>query len=303
MTIIARTSTFSLHQRTVSDFNKVFSDLTTLQRQISSGYKTQSFQGLAGQVEQFTDLESHVAKLQNYGNNLTETISRFESVGISLDRIIEVADDMENLITLRRNGAMADNIEFEIQMEGFKKTLARELNTSFAGRYLFGGTRSNIPPVIDEPIPNPVTPGIPDDAYYQGSKENITVRPQDNFEMEFEVRADNAAFQKVFSAVAQSIKGHAEGDDQAISDSLTLLQNGIREVIALNAQNDAKVVNLKDIAESHESFSTYLKGVSEEIIKTDVVTASTQVAIDQTILSATFQSFSRLTSLRLVDFL
>lgn len=302
MAIISRVSTFVLNQTTISNFNKVYSDIATLQKQISSGYKADTFSQMSNQVEQFSNLTGEIGKLKNYEATLTLTTSRFESVGTALTRIIEVVDNMENIMTLRRNGAIEDNIEFAVQMDGFKKSLGQELNTTFGGRYLFSGTKTNEAPIAD-PIPDPITPGVPDDNYYQGSKENVIFRPQDNFELEFDVRADNAGFQKVFSAVAQSVIGDATDDDGEIVDALNLLQDGLREIIALKTKNDAKVVNLKDITERHETYRLYLQGVSDEIIKTDVVSASTQVAVDQTILSATFQSYARITSLRLVDYL
>ncbi len=302
MAIISRVSTFALNQTTITNFNRVYGDLATLQKQISSGYKADTFSQMADQVEQFAGLTNEINRLQNYEDNLTQTVSRLDSVGTALSRIIDIADNMENLLTLRRNGAIEDNIEFAIQMDGFKESLSQELNTTFGGRYLFSGTKTNIPPIKD-PLPDPITPGIADDNYYQGSKENVVLRPQDNLELEFDARADNIAFQQIYSAVALGKRGDANDNDGDVAAALDLLQLGLKQVISLKTKNDAKVVNMKDIADRHETYRLYLQGVSDDVIKTDVVSASTKVALDQTILSATFQSYARITSLRLVDYL
>jgi flagellin-like hook-associated protein FlgL len=62
-------------------------------------------------------------------------------------------------------------------------------------------------------------------------------------------------------------------------------------------------VSLGEITDRHTSLSLYWKGVKENVIKTDLVAASTAVATDQAILQASFQTFAQVNRLRLLDFL
>ncbi len=303
MTIVSRISTYSLQQRTVSDFTRVQAELANLQNQISSGIKADTFDELIGDVEQFTALEAEIKKFTTYENNNTENISRFNTARNAISQSIEITDQMQNLITLRRNGSLEDNISFTQQLTDLRDSLIREMNTTFGGRFLFGGTRSNVPPVITDPLPNPVQVGVSDDTYYQGSRENLIVRPQSGFDIEFDVRADDQAFQDTMAAIALALEGHAEDDEEKVANSFDLITEGLDGLIQLQARVDSRIINLEDINDRHISLRTYFQGVKEEIINTDILSASTKVAIDETILQATFQSYARITSLNLTDFL
>ncbi len=52
-----------------------------------------------------------------------------------------------------------------------------------------------------------------------------------------------------------------------------------------------------------QTFQLYWKGVQENIGNTDLVSVSTQVAVDQGILQAAFQAFAKINSLHLSNFL
>lgn len=303
MAIITRISTYSTHQRSLYDFNTVQSRMVDTQGQISSGIKARDFKGLNGQVEQFTMLEASMRKTSAYINNNAENISRLETQRKAVSNSIDVIDQIENYITLRRNPANAENIAFPEQIKSMRVALAKELNTNFGGRFLFAGSRSDSPPVITEPIPESITPGVPDRVYYEGGDDNITIRPQENYTMEFDVRADDPGYQKIFAAISLALKGDASSEDDVIADAYDLLQEGKEEVIALQTRLDANIVDLKEINERHDANFLYLKGVTEDIGQTDIVKASTQLAMDQAVLTASFQAFSSVTGLRLVDFL
>ena len=170
---IERISTLALHTTTLRDSGKVMAELADLQNQLSSGYKTTNFQGLNGQVEQFTGLEAKMRKSETYINNNSQVVARLKTMNTTLDQVIQVADDLKNLIALRRNPAN-DTSVFASQLESIRSQLSGQLNSTLEGRYLFGGTKTDIPPVQDEPFPEPTQLGIPDDNYYRGSKESLS---------------------------------------------------------------------------------------------------------------------------------
>lgn len=299
---IQRISTFAVHQGTLRDVNSTQANLFGLQKQLSSGFRAERFKELPGQVEQFTQLEAKIRKTDGYIRNNEVILSRLNTTQVTLDKIIEIADDMEDLMVLRRS-ANSQNINFAQQMNNLRQSAAKMLNSTFEGRYIFAGTATNRAPVMDEPFPDPVEAGVPDDNYYQGSKENVFVRAQDNFEIEYNVRADNSGFQKMFAAIELSLQAHANNDDTEVSQALDLIQQGMSEIIGDQTKVNANIVALENINERHTELKLYWQGVTESIINTDIVSVSTQVAVDQAVLQATFQSFATVNRLRLVDFL
>ena len=302
MTVITRTSTYASFTQLFSNVNKVQTSLYGAQDQLSSGLKTRNFEGFAGQVEQFVSLEAKIRTTVNYQENNAQNISRLNTTKQALQQITDKVDEMEDLIVLRRNPALANDIAFEQQMDAMMKSVSAELNITFESKYLFSGTRTNTPPVAD-PITAPVNSGVPDDGYYQGSKVDITMRADDNVEFPYRVRGDNEAFQKIFAAAHQAIEGHGANDDDVLVSALDLLQEGLEQVIALEATVNADILAIENISERQSSLELYWTGVTEELSRTDILQVSTQLSVDQTILQASFQAFATINSLRLVNFL
>lgn len=304
MPVITRASTHAQLTRLIGDINTTQTRLFDAQNQLSSGLKTDSFSGFNGQVEQFVFLEAKIKTAVAYQENNAVNISRLETMKESLQQITNMADEMEDLLVLRRNPAIAQDISFGQQMRAKILAVAGELNTSFEGKYMFSGTRTNVPPVITEPsVPAPVENGVPDDGYYQGSKSDVTMRADDNVELDARVRADAEAFQKIFAAAHMSLEADAQDDDEMLQQSIDMLQEGLDGVIALESSINADILTITNITERQNSLELYWKGVTEELSKTDILSVSTQLSVDQTVLQASFQAFASINSLRLVDFL
>lgn len=301
---LGRISTYAVFNNTLRNVNNTQSSLFGLQDQISSGLKTRNFEGLNGQVEQFVQLEGKIDKTKAYEQNNAVAISRLRTTDQALSQVVDVTDDIENLMVLRRNASFADKIAFEEQITAKMEAIASELNVKFDGRYLFGGTRTNTQPVITDPqIPMPLENGTLDTGYYQGSKEDIMLRADDQVLLNTSVRADNEAFQKIFGAVALALEGHTEEDDEILKQAIDMIQSAQADLTAVQATVNTNIITLTDINERHENLRLYWQGVTEEVSKTDILAASTQVAVDEAVLQASFQAFAGINQLRLVDFL
>jgi len=300
-----RVSTLSLFNTTQRDVGNVMTTLANLQGQISSGIKADSFKGLNGQVEQFTLLEAKMRKIEQYQQNNKITEARLRTADQAMDQAISIVDDMENLIALRRSATGADGtLNFKQQMDNHLAALVSTLNTSFEGRYIFGGTNTAMPPV-SEPIPYPDELGVADAAYYDGSSENFQYRLDERIQSDFPVRADDPAFQKIIAAYHMAIDADAAGSggDDALAAALDMMQSGQEDLVAARSRVNNEILNVEATDKRHDQMRLYLKGVTEQVAKTDIVAAATEVANHEAVLQATFQVYARLSQLRLSDFL
>lgn len=297
---LQRVSTYSLHQSTLGDVTRVQSNIAQLQQQISSGKKTDRFDGLGSQVEHFVSLEEKIARAQNYTEKNSLILARVNTTRVVLDDIIELVDDMEDLVLAARSGAASGGLNYDVQMNAMRDRFSEMLNTSFEGRYIFGGTRTNAPPIGDNPATS--VPGFPDSFYYEGSSEDVVARLDDNIEINYGVRADADGFQKVFAALTLTADDPLPSDAK-LEDAYILIQDGIEDLISEQTRVSSNMVAIENINVRHQELELYWKGITESAINTDIVAVSTELAIDQTVLQAAFQSFASLNRLRLVDFL
>lgn len=300
---VGRISTLALHQSTLRDASKVQVTLADLQQQLSSGSKAQDFAGLGGSAsEQFLLLENKIAKTDTYVNDNNIVTTRLNTTDNVLSQVIDIASNLKSLISQRRNAA-SNSAAFPETLKGAWQSLASQLNTSLEGRYLFSGTSTDTPPVDTDNFPTIGKDGVPNDNYYQGSKNDVTLRADDNTEITYNVRADDPGIQKIFAGIAMAQKGHDDNSDEELSKAYDLIDQGLNGVIAAQSIVNQNKVAIDNINTRHDSFKLYFQGVKEEIGNADLVSVSTQVAINQGILQASFQAFAKINSLKLVDFL
>lgn len=300
---INRVSTLSLFNRTQRDISGTLGNLAELQGQISSGFRTDNFKGLNGQVEHFTLLEARLRKIEQFRQSNAVTEARLRTADQALDQLTTTADDLENLLVLRRSATGNEgSLQFAQQAQDLIARLTDSINTQFEGRYIFGGIDTANPPV-QEPLPNPVEVGVPDNGYYLGSDTNITYRIDERIEDEFPVRGDDIAFQNIIAGYHLALQADAvDGDDQ-LAQALDLIQTGQEQLVAARARTNTAIINIEQVGTRLDQLRTYLKGVTEQVVRTDTVAAATEVANHEAVLQATFQVYSRLSQLRLSDFL
>lgn len=295
-------SSYSVIQRTLNDVNKVQGDLTNYQIQLSSGKKSQDFTGMADQTQQYLSLDAALSKNNQYLNDNQLIATRLNSTAQALTNIVTIANDMQSLISQRRSG-VSNNAAFQNQLDGLWQQLTTELNTSVNNQYLFSGTKTNVPAVSTTEYPTLSVPGVPDVGYYKGSAQNVTALLKDDTAIQYNVRADAVAFQKIFASLATAKSADTNQSDSEFRAASDLLQAGIQGVISQQAIVNSNKVQVTNVSNSLTSLQLYMKGVQESVGNTDVIAVSTQVAMNQGILQAAFQAFAKISSLRLSDFL
>jgi flagellar hook-associated protein 3 FlgL len=299
---ISRISTYNTHQGTLGDAVSVQAELFRLQGQISSGLKADTFQDLNGQVESFTALDNRLRRTDLFIQQNQLTDNRLKTMSNVLDQVVDIANDTKNLLVLARNDATGDSLAFNERLEGLWGAFVGQMNTNADGRYLFSGTRTDTAPV-DTDFPILEESGTADDGYYRGNKENMQFRVQDDYEFAQTVRADDPAFQSIAAAFSMAKDAYNSGDDVKMGQAFDFIQTGISSVLDLQATLNTQSINVNNATERLQTLKLYWKGVREDMINTDLVSASTQVAINQSILQASFQAFARINQLKLSDYL
>jgi flagellar hook-associated protein 3 FlgL len=299
---INRIGSAALLNDTLSQVVGTQSKLGTLQVAISSGIKSNQFAGLSGQVEQYTQFNAQTRRADKFKEENTVTISKMQTAAVAITNLTQLADNMMKLIVNARNGSTGTSLGLDFQMKNYLNSLGDALNTSFAGNYIFGGTNSAIPPVPNTSSP-PVAQGIADDSYYVGSKNDVELRSDELTSYKFPVRADDAAFQKIYAAAHQAIYAYASKSDDEMKKAQVLLQDGQKDLISAAARVSNTIINTQATNNQLTALSAYWKGLANDVSQTDLVAASTKVSSYEAILQATFQVYARLSQLRLSDYL
>lgn len=296
-----RIGSLALTNEVLRDVSLSQAKLGDLQIQISSGLKSQTFAGLNGSVEKFAQITSQLGRTKQYSDNNQFNLTKLQTVDVAIQKITDIADKIKNSI-VGANGANISTANLPQVIGDLLVSFGSELNASYNGHYLFGGADSATQPVPDTTVPN-TNLGTPDDNYYQGSTQDTTMRLDDYTDVTFPVRADDPAFQKIYAAARMAIDAANRNDTQEMTQAQQLIQDGQSDLIGVQSRVGTVMANVQAISDRLQALTSYWKGLSDTLSKTDVVAASTLVADNQATLQASYQVYSRLSQLRLSDYL
>lgn len=301
MAATGRIGSFALIEHTLNDVRQSQKQLSDLQTQISSGLKAQDFEGINGSVEQFTQINAQIDRSKQFNVSNQVSIAKLQTADGALAKLTDIADQMKVTI-VGANGASIKTSNLPQVMSDLLISMANELNATFNGSYIFGGADTINPPVPDTSA-SPTAPGVPDDNYYAGAKQNTALRVDERTSYDFPVRADDLAFQKIYAAAKQAIEAARNGDTDAMGKAQQLIQSGQNDLIATRSRIGATTQSVKEVDGRLTTLKTYWQELSDNVSKTDIVEASAQVSSYQAILQATYQVYARLSQLRLADYL
>lgn len=295
-------STLGQHRILLGNVQKVQQDLFDLQRQVSSGKQADSFTDLNVRVEVVTALETKIRNGDKYIDSNNVILSRLNSMDISLGALIDEASEIKNVIQTARSATELEYPIFEQSLQRALEVSAGLLNENIAGRYLFSGSKTSIPPVVD-PVTAPLIEGTADAGYYQGDTVDLTAQLSESLEINYNIRADEQGFQDLFGAMHAAILGLQRVDDDLLVDGMDLINSALDEIVGLRSRVQNNITIVEAANDSHSTSAPYYKQFLSDEIDTDVVAATTQVALNETILQASFQTFARISGLSLTDFL
>lgn len=273
--------------------------------QISSGDKNADFKGFAEDrtTETFLSLSTKLSQMDAHTAANNSAISRVKTMDLSVTQIQSVASDLAALITKRMNGATGTDIPVDLEAKGMLDKIAGALNVNFDGRYLFAGSKTNTVPVENIQTSNLGSNDQPTDNYYKGNKDIVSVRSSDYEDVEYGVLASDKSFVDLIGAIHLAVKGHENDDSATLSNALDLANKAVSEIASMRASMVSASNRMKKTNETITSYNLLVTDNIKDISKTDIVQASAQMSDLTAIVQAGYMAFSRLSSLKLTDYL
>ncbi len=148
---MTRVPTLAQHQLTLFHTLNTKQRLNDLQIQLVTNTKSQPYSGIAQDALRLVSLESRRSQIGQFLRNIDTADGRLALMDTSISSIGELARDFRALLNdvLVGPQAIGNNVtEFATNL---RNMLADLLNTTDGQRYLFGGTRTDRPPVDLDP--------------------------------------------------------------------------------------------------------------------------------------------------------
>ena len=176
---------------------------------------------------------------------------------VQLNGVLNMARDFrQNIIEVLAQG---EAVAFEESLGNTFSFIADSLNTEVGGTFIFGGSKTDVPPVSGSDISDLVAAGSAADLF-QNDQQAQKARVTDNVLMDYSLLADDIAGD-LFASIKTIADYHFGGgglngklsaaDVTFLTDQLAILDDAIDVSQAVQTRNGLKFERLQTIGEQH----------------------------------------------------
>ncbi len=168
-----RFSTLAAHKLNLSQTLDAQSRLFETQMQISSGKVSRGYAGVAIDARRLVNLENAVTEVEGFVRNIEVTEGRLQLMESSIAGMFDVASRFRDLLITALNVDNASLLTLNQRAEDMLQELAGALNIKQDNRFLFSGSRIDIPPIDVSVLLSPTVPLV-DAAEFKGAATTST---------------------------------------------------------------------------------------------------------------------------------
>lgn len=308
--MVTRIGSFSQSQALLQELNRQNAKIFRTQQQVATGKVTDNFKDIATDAGVLLTAKKVESRTIQFQNNITELSARVSIQDIQLTRIedaaAELRQDILNAISLESGAAFDEKIESAFQQ------VINTLNSQFDGRYSFGGTKIDQPPVTISSIAELIAAPTVDDVFGNNQlKQDVPIDEGQTITIGFLANELGRDILQVIKDVAT----FAAGPGGPLGENLTPTQRSFLEgqlpalksahedLIGRTSQNGLLANQLDDAAERHESSLISVRQFISDIEDVDLAEAVSRLSQDQIAVEASARILANLNDLTLLDFI
>lgn len=280
------------------------------QREVASGKIVHEFSDVPDKAGVLLAARRADARTAEYASLAGEMRSRLDVQDAHLSRVAEEAQGLRQ--ALLQAVAQEDATALMAKIESAYRAVQSVLNTRIDGKYLYGGTRTDVSPVNAATLADLQALPAVDDAF-----DNNDVKPagriDDNQTVEYGVLASDVGTE--LFGILRALADFNAGVNGPFSDPMTAAQlaelrtqaNALETASAnleqINAENGIRFQEAEAAIARHEDSRIYLKGVVADIEDADLAEAVSKLNQAQVSVQASAKAFATIQNLTLLDYM
>ena len=272
-------------------------NLSVVQNQISSGKKITDVSDDPVGFIRSNNYKNYIINNEEYIDNISDGIGWMEMTYGVLDEVYELVVDARD-----RSIQGADEVSGGFQrtilsgeIDSILKSVLALSNTSYQDKHIFAGTQT----IGDKPF----TMDENDNVVYDGNSEAITRRIYENYDITINMAGDELLDSGVFENLKILKDALANGDIDAISSSITnldetsnSLMSSIAHINSIKNQADMTRVRLET---ANINLASYISDTED----TDMAEAIARYGVEEMAYKAALQTTSDAINLNILDYL
>ena len=298
-------------QQVIQSLQQLETQDNSLEQQLSTGLKSQTYSGIAPQAAQLVNLNALASQQQGFINTIN-------TVNTQLTSMSQVTSTMASLVEqfasqLQTNAYNTDGSTIQTQAQALLAQVGDYLNTQGGEGYLFSGSATSTAPFDPSGLPNPgdlttAVNGAPPAGYYQGNDDVASAQVDTNLNVQYGITADNTAFEQVvrvlnFLANSPPLDQSNPADVANVNTAEQMLTTAGTDLQTLTANIGTNQSELNNELQAHQQALTLAQGNIGNIENADPATVITQLDTLQTQLEASYQTINMMQYLTLANYL
>lgn len=316
------------------DMQNNLQNLKTIQKQLSSGKEISKPSDDPFKVARAMQLQTDINSNKQYNENIKDTLNWLDQTDTGLNQLGNQTQRIRELMVSAGNAAYGSDERKKIKDEinGIVSNMSQTLNTSFDGKYVFGGTRGTSKPVgIKEDGENNIITYINRDRTNLDTAENsmgerlvteisqgVTVEYNVTSTDVLEFKDEDGNSQDVRSILENIVK-HLDGKVETsegnweekesdatsaiVGDDLEDMDAMLNNILKLRSQVGAKINSMESAKEKNLDENVNLTEILSETEDIDITEKTMQYATAQTVYLAALQTSAKVLQPTLMDYL
>jgi flagellar hook-associated protein 3 FlgL len=306
---MTRISTLTQQQSIIGQMLRSQIQIADDQRQVSTGYKTDRFEGLARDTAALVSaraIESRTTQFVELGQQIAGQVS-LQDTGLST--LYDAAKNLRDslLSSLANNSGRIIAPELDSAFVSGKSVL----NTRYAGKYLYSGSRTDVQPFNAVDLADLSVIASPIAGFFDNSQQKPQVRMDTNQIVEYGVLADEmgldfmASVKRLgeYDAATPFNVSLTPADRAMLQSELTNLDAVMSGIIKLQANNGFVEKRIESIISRHETLVTVNKQLISDISEVDMAEAITRFNQDKLAVEASYNLLRQFSQLSLLNYL
>jgi flagellar hook-associated protein 3 FlgL len=307
---MTRVSSFGYNQSMINSMLLNQNQMMKAQQQVDTGHKASSYTDMGRDISPLLGAKTVQSQVDAYLGNTNSVLDKLNFNDLYLGNLYDQTDSLHSAML---DGLSSDSFSsFGETLDQTFDSVVGALNAQVGGVYIFGGTRSNEPPVKVTSLADLAALPSVDDAF-----QNSTVKPSATVDAGVSVQYGMLA-SDVGKDVLQALKNLAEfqaGPDGPLDGTLTddqrtfvqgqlqTIESAMKGVTASQAENGIRTTKMTDLRDSHEATQTTLQTFIGNIQDVDMASAVTNLQQNMLALQASMQVVGQLSQLSLLDYM
>jgi flagellar hook-associated protein 3 FlgL len=304
-----RVTSASLHTTALQDLQRAQSQLLTAQKQAGSENRADDLAGFGREASSLISARTYLSQTQAFVAVNKETDARLNTQAVAFSLLEQSAQDLQSAVAEAIGMDRGDELMERVR-QAFESAVGA-LNTTHAGKFVFGGIREDQPPFVANSLADVEGAAAIDDLFVNAERKaevridvtsTVTIAPlADEIGRDFVAAVRRMTeFENNFGPVTGNFTAAARNELQSILGDIT---SAVQSVISERSKNGGVQERVSRITQRNEEQAIYFNNMVADIQEVDLAEVATKISSAQLQLQASSQIYGQLSRLSLLDYL